>query len=445
MVALGTGRRRVGRRRLRPRFDARAGALIVICIAAACDGRDRANPLDPRNEETRGRPDWLRAVADDRAVDLSWRSAPPIGLVAYVMNRSTADGVFVEFARIEDPLTTALRDSGRTNGVPHRYRLDIVIDDGETIGLPEKSATPGAVVVWALENAPRGLVRASPDARDVRFRGGPSGIPFDAECLPDGSAVWVADYFGGVVAPFDRDGARTGGFRVEYPFRVAVDPVRSRVWVGSYLPDRGSTLRAFDFAGGMQGEFPIAGEILDLAVDVLDGACFVARGAGRGVARAAVGDTVRSGGGDVYAVALAVDSGDRVWVADPLNRAIHALDVESLEALVTIDGLEPPRAITLDSDRHLWAATGSDAILRLAPEGTIARALAGHGSVAAVAWDGEVGALWLAQIAQNRLLRLVVADESVSAVALFQPFHVTVGLPEAPPRSGRSTPDVESR
>jgi hypothetical protein len=436
----------VARRQPPARFEACAGALLVVLLAAAaCDGRDRANPLDPRNEETRGRPDWLRAVADDRAVDLSWRSAPPVGLVAYVLNRSTADGVFLEFARIENPFTTGLRDSGRINGVPHRYRLDIVIEDGETIGLPEKSATPGAVVVWALENAPRGLVRASPDARDVRFRGGPSGIPFDAECLPDGSAVWVADYFGGSVGRFDRDGARTGGFGVEYPFRIAVDPVRPRVWVGSYIPDRGSTLRAFDFAGGVQGEFPIASEVLDLAVDALDGACFVARGSGRGVARVALDDTVRIGGGDVYAVALAVDSGDRVWVADPLNRKIHALGVGSLDALLTIDGLETPRAITLDSERHLWAATGSDAIVRLAPDGTIARTLAGHGSVAAAAWDDEVRALWLAQITQNRLLRVAVADESVAAIALFQPFHVTVGLPEGPPRSGRSIPNVESR
>ena len=55
-----------------PRFRARALFMAVLAVAAfGCGTRDRENPLDPQNPDTKGDPDWLDAIADDGAVDLS--------------------------------------------------------------------------------------------------------------------------------------------------------------------------------------------------------------------------------------------------------------------------------------------------------------------------------------------------------------------------------------
>ena len=131
------------------------GAAVMASLA--CDLRERDNPLDPLNDETSGEPDWLIAVADNAAVDLEWVEAPREGFAGYELFRAVADSEMSRIATVSRASTTSFRDAPLENGEGVRYRLDIVLSNGDRVSLPDKVATPGSAVPWILENSPFGL------------------------------------------------------------------------------------------------------------------------------------------------------------------------------------------------------------------------------------------------------------------------------------------------
>jgi hypothetical protein len=412
-------------------------AVAAVLILTGCDGREHLNPLDPLNDETGGRPDWLRAVADDRAVDLSWESAPPVGLVAYELYRAGPGQSFFRIARLESPFSTSFRDTGLANGVAVSYRLDLSLEGGRFVPLPAKTATPGAVVPWVLETASFGLVKCTPDARHVRLRSGSDGLLFDAATVRSGSEVWAADFYAGQAVHFDAQGDRLGDFSVEIPFRIAADPVRSIIWVGSWMLGVTPALIAFDEEGNRLAHYDFAGELRDVAVDTTSGACFVAGGTGRTLVRAARGETLVVHETADSLMMVAVDPGRRVWVGAPFSGRVIAFDPLTLTELVATDAVASPQAMTATPDGRLWVVDGAERLVCLDADANVVCSLGGRGSATSIGWDPEAEAIWLAQPGLNRVLRLLAADESVTVLPLFQPFHVALGVRVNP--AGRSS------
>ncbi len=408
----------------------RATCVVLIALfLIGCEGRDRTNPLDPLNGETDGRPDWLVAVADHRAVDLTWESVPPRGFESYEIYRAgEGAGPLDLVTRIGSLRTTTYRDTGLVNDHDLQYRLDVRLTDGSVVSLPEKVARPGAAAVWVLEAASSGLVRAAPDARHLRLRTGTFGLLFDLEVPEEGGDVWAVDYYVGVLVRYDVTGKQRSAVDVSLPYRVAVDSADSLVWVGSWSGGVTSEVIVFDFGGAERARFALAAQVQDLDVDPTTGACFVAGGPLGGVTRLAIGEEPTTGAADKTVMILTVDPGRRVWTGNPISGGVAAYDTDSLSELPPPAEVDRPQCMALGEDGHLWVADRSGRILELDGAGSLQRELESFGSVTSISVEPGTQALWLAQSAKNRILRVHPdSPDETTALAVFQPFRVAIG------------------
>lgn len=410
----------------------RSVRAFTIALAAgllhlsACDERDRTNPLDPMNEETQGTPDWLRAVAENGAVELSWRAAPPNGFDAFEVFRESEASPAALIARVENPASIVYTDSAVENAREYTYRLDVVLDDRSRVALPEKLAMPGSAVPWVVESGAFGLLRFTPDGRNARTRTGSGGGHFDVVSAPDGSTVWAADYFGGQVQQYDTSGALLSTIGVSLPFRMAVDFSHEVVWAASWAVGSDPTLYAFELDGDEVGRFPLREEARDLVVSETTGACYVALGRGGGVARASVGDTLRASETSETVMMLALVDGDRLYGGDPLEGGVYGYDLETLAIDVTSPEITSPQSMT-DGAGCVWVADGSARIVCLDRDLNVTQTLDGVGLVSGMDTDEETATLWLALPNAGRVFRMSTSGEILTTIALFQPFGVSIG------------------
>ena len=217
---------------------------FLATLLSACEGRDHANPLDPLNPDTGGRPDNLNAIAGDGKVSLEWRDLGFDDIVGYDLLRveeETGESTFVNDGPIS-PSETTRSDEEVVNGHTYAYTLYFLTPAGESLPSLSDRATPGPTTVWVADFNALSIRRISPDARDlVQSVGGLSG-PWDLSVSPAGDALWVADYSGGRVIEYDLD----GDFLLDYglsaagkghPLSLACDAGGGSVWIGGRYPD----------------------------------------------------------------------------------------------------------------------------------------------------------------------------------------------------------------
>lgn len=411
----------------------RQGAVpaVVACLAflvllAGCDERDRTNPLDPRNDQTGGAPDWLRAVAGNGAVTLEWEEAPADGFDAFELFRRRDGEIFSRIHRTEEASAATFRDSTVANASDYTYRLDVVLTNEARVSLPQKTATPGSAVPWIVESGSFGLLLYSPDGRSARLRTGTGSGHFDIAVAADGATLWAADYFGNQLHRFDDTGALLASIPVALPFRLAVDRVREVVWAASWRVGNDPTLIAFDFDGKELGRFRLREEARDLVVDEGSGACYVALGRGEGVARAVVGDTLRESGTSETIMMLALAPGSRLYGGDPLAGGVFGYDLDSLRVVAEALDVSSPQSMTV-ADGSVWVVDGRERIVRLDADLGLVDALEGVGLATGVALDEETSTLWLALPEADRVVRLTTDGEVVTRIPLYQPFGVAIG------------------
>src|SRR5262245_20649826 len=104
-------------------------ALLALLALAGCSNRERANPFDPKNPNTRGSPGGFTAIANDGFVELHWAPAAGTGLVGYHLYRRSPADTFVALTGLLSPSLTGYRDRGLLNGVTYTYRLTFVFAD----------------------------------------------------------------------------------------------------------------------------------------------------------------------------------------------------------------------------------------------------------------------------------------------------------------------------
>ena len=102
-------------------------ASAVILLTLACSGRERSNPFDPLNPDTRGEPSLVRALAGCRRVDLSWHDFGMQDLQGFRVWRMaagepTAPGSLLT-AEVLAPFTVTFADTTALNGVSYTYHL----------------------------------------------------------------------------------------------------------------------------------------------------------------------------------------------------------------------------------------------------------------------------------------------------------------------------------
>lgn len=404
---------------------ARLALLTLALFAAGCAKREHANPFDPENPETGGRPTGFAATAGPGLVELRWNvpNVPgPVGFQVY--RRVAGEADFSPASLLLPASVTSLTDFGLANGVLHEYRLYYVFGT-QSGGLPASDyATPGPRRPWVAELGEPGFAPArahllSPDGHHVRrtLTGlfGPTGVAYDRSR----DRVWVADTYDGSVLSFDPDYVtRAAIVGLSEPVAIAVDSTFDDLWVCDQA--RGAVLH-YTRSGAPKGPTSIASLSYptSIALDPVDGALWVCERNGNRVrrfsrsgtplsaiatfspSRVAVDSTTRdawvtsaeggrvlhlpySGGvADSFAVAapvgIAVDwRRGRIWVADAAGGQVLAMRRSGLVEFA-VRGLPAAREVAVDlASGECWATVdGLDAVVRISPAGAVLERLGG--------------------------------------------------------------------
>jgi hypothetical protein len=209
-------------------------ALMALLAAAlvGCTTRDRNNPLDPKNRETRGLITGFNALAGDRVVELRWVRLSNEGVIGYRIQRWRPGGTpaalpgadFAEYvAAAEDPAVQ--------NESTYVYRLIARLASGDSAFSAPDTATPGTRRIAAIVADLPGLVGLTSDARDILYEFQDKAPYEDLELDEQRGWFWVCLYDDGTVVRRRFNGSNVGvEVAVTGPADLTTTPQRGTGW-----------------------------------------------------------------------------------------------------------------------------------------------------------------------------------------------------------------------
>ena len=421
-------------------------ALRAVLIAAAllgatlpgtgCSERPRANPFDPANPATGGKPSGFVALAENGRATLRWNTASAPGLLGYQVFRSLDPPAgYAAISNVLAPSVHEYFDRGLLNGTDHYYRLYYVFDRGLGTLFASDVATPGPLTPWVIEDAQSSpaLARLSADGRHIaeHIPGAVTYSAGDVDVDPGTGAVWTCDpSYGGVTIYQPSTGTLTavsGG--VSDPVAVAVDPIDHTAWVGdnafdrvAHFADDGNyanppELNPFDAPIGIAVDprdqsvwicerngsrvrhvrhdgVPLATAFVinpsRVAVDSVTGDAWVSSFShGRILRLSPAGQRSDSVSSVAGPLGIVVDGPrGRIWVTSPEAGLVAALSRAGVTQFV-VTGLAGASDVALDpTTGEVWVtAQTAGAVVRIAPDGTILRRLGGFDTPNGIALD----------------------------------------------------------
>lgn len=340
------------------------GALALL--AAGCSSRPRANPFDPLNPSTSGRPPGFMALAGDRQVTLRWDPVVGGNFTGYRLYRRAAGEIgFTAITDVLDPLTTSFRDIPLVNSQQYDYRLYFVFLSGIGSNPSEDQATPGAAMPWLIESDGDDIIRVTPDNRRVAARRPGFGQTTDLAVNPTNGDVWVTDAGGGRVVVYEAaSGVTVSIAGLSNPQAVAVDPGDATGWV-------------CDAGRSSVYHLNRDGQLLSASIGPLN-----------------------------QPVDAAVDPGPgNLWVCELGANRVGRYDLGQLQWSVTIPG---PSRVAVDSVTHEgWVTSfGSGIVTRVSPNGQVLGTFPGFTAPLGVAVDARRGRIWIADPYAGRITAL---------------------------------------
>ena len=409
----------------------RLPSFLALALIAGCSSREHANPFDPENPVTHGRPPGFEALARPQFVQLFWTRPSLSEDFGYRLFRRLAGES--EFRQIGSDLSgtaASYPDFNLENGKRSEYRLYYLFS-GVMGGLPaEDYATPGPLRPWCADLSRRTLTAVTPDGHHVLSESGgffgPTHVAVDATR----GRVWISDTYDGRVEIFNPDnqlGTSIPGFAE--PVAIAVDPFDQSAWIcdqarnavfhytaggspgtPSQLPGTITTPIgvACDSASGTvwvcaRGDNQVqrysrTGVRLGVttvtapsrvAVDSLTGDAWATSFAGAGVVQISAAGEILGTVALSGPIGVAVDARrDRIWVADARAGQVVAIRRgRSIE--FRVGALVETREIAVDlASGEAWVtAPGIHALVRISASGAVLERLAGFSDPYGIALD----------------------------------------------------------
>ena len=404
------------------------GALLLL---PGCGQRLRANPFDPHNTVTGGRPPGFVALAGDAKVTLEWSYLPSSGLLGYQLYRRAAtDTAFAEIGALIPPTVTTSGDFGLLNGVDYTYRLYFVFGYGLGASPAEDIATPGPLAPWVADLGSAAATELTADGRHILGADpsypGPTFIAVDTNL----GQVWISDTEGGSLVLYTpSSGRHVTLYAGTTPGSIALDPVDGSTWVCDTPTDAVYHFKS-DGTPGSPGQLSLISNPLCAAVDPVDRSVWVCErdadhlrhytssGSPAGSvnliapSRVVVDSLTHAAwvssftrqevyvvantpamrdsiGGFAGPIGIAVDPRrGRIWVADAAGDRVVALQRTSpitQEFSVRLPG--EPREIALDlATGNAWVTLATaGAVAVVTPDGAVLRRVAGFGQPEGIA------------------------------------------------------------
>jgi streptogramin lyase len=343
------------------------GVLALLLTLGGCESRDRTNPFDPRNPDTNGEPELLDARAGNREVTLYWDAIDLDGIrEANLYRREGPDGA--ETRLTPGGITLAagsFTDTTVQNGVDYEYRLDLSLSSGDGRSSAWDAATPGRAIPWVADADGGGLLRLTPDGRDL-VRRVDAGLWFlDLAADTSTATIWAAEYFDGSLSRYDAAGGRQLVLPSDGARTVAVSSDGADIWVASFRDGR---IDRRDVNGTLLWHDITGSHTEDLLVST-DGGLWAAGWfeSGAGEVRLYLHDQLVRQYEDLQRpVALAEASRERIVVVDRADRRVRSYDPLGVETSRSGQIFLDPVDVCPDGTGGVWVADpGRGGIVRL--------------------------------------------------------------------------------
>jgi NHL repeat len=409
-----------------------AALLALGILLGGCSERERANPFDPLNPNTGGRPAGFKAIAGSAYVQLRWQAPVGVDLTGYhLQRRAQGDSVYRVLVNHISASQTTFLDTNVQNDLRYDYKMSFIIDEQISPIVAEDYATPGRLRPWATDGGTSEALLLSADGRHVvlaeRGFDSPGAIAVD----PFDGRVWVTDSFAGeVVLLLFGTRAILGGFRK--PIAVGLDPRDASAWVCDEFQGE---VRHFT-RDGLPDTPPLIGPFglpIAVAVDGTDGSVWVCDNGARqvqvfdesGVRRRTV-DTPRPSRISIHPVTR------DAWITSFEQGVIMRLSADGLD-FDQFGGFRGPIGIAVDGTRNrVWVAEAvAGRLLALRMDGTIELALNGYPEAREVAVDPNTGNAW---VVVPRARRIAVVNPDGHEVGAVEGLTTPVGIAIDPGR-----------
>ncbi len=388
---------------------ARAALLILgAALVAGCSHRDHANPLDPLNPDTGGRPAGFQALADNGFVQLVWQPNTNPGVLGFQLaRRISGSGSFVVFPGTRPPSSSGTVDVGLANGTTYEYQLSYVFERGLGPLPAVDHATPGPTHAWAADHGAGALRRLTADGHHVLLSVAAFSTPAELATDPKTGALWVSDPRAGTLTAYYENGAHVDAPGLNTPGFIAVDPGDNSAWVS----DPGSSQVLHFLATGNPGTPASLGPLdnpAGLAVDPADHSLWLCEYGGNLVRRFSTTGAQLGIATVASPECIAIDSLTRtVWVTSPDYGRIVRL-TSSMVPIDTLRGFSAPVGIAIDNRRgRIWVADfDAGAVVTLDRSGAVQSRAAGMPGARIVAVDLATGEGWVAARALQSVVHL---------------------------------------
>lgn len=371
--------------------------LTAALLLAGCATRDRANPFDPNNPDTSGRPAGFVALAGNARVTLRWLSVNGSTLLGYqVFRRGPNDTAYIPVSGVLPVTASEFVDLGLLNGSDYAYRLYFVFTAGLGSHPAEDVATPGTPVPWLVEASGFEALQITPDGRRIARRIGGFQSTTDIDVNPQTGVVWIADAGAGRVDVYNPATDVRTSIPVSSPGAIAVDTYDGAAWIC----DRQAGLVVHYLPNGTAATLPIANvnNPFDVAVDVEDGSVWVVeRGANQVSLFHPAGQDRIFGVPVPLPSRVAIDTETRIaWVTSFTRGTVTRVDHTGV-VLDTLDLFTTPFGIAVDAARaRVWVADpGVGEVIALRRDGTVEFRLTGFADAGELDVDTRTGEVWV--------------------------------------------------
>lgn len=317
-----------------------------------CADRERKNPLDPQNIDTKGKPVGLEIISFGPKNILSWDAVKLDGLLGIkILRKSTIDSIFQEIALVTDK--SSFEDKSVDYGVTYSYKIQIITESFQSPPSDEVSITPGPSSVWVTTGSGGGVIKLTHDASHKVFERSQFLYPIGITSVGYKKGIFITDFFLDQVVRITENGnisSWISGFGS--PFDIDYDQLKTKFWV----VDR-------DF-----------GDII--LTDTL-------------------GSNITKAASFKYPVALSLDeSTGNCWVADSGNDQIGYINARTLNVTRFSNYNNPTDVDANSSNGSCWIADSSR-ILNIDKNGNILVQVNGFNEATNIAVNEITGDCWV--------------------------------------------------
>lgn len=388
----------------------RCAQALLFALVAGCSSREHANPFDPQNPVTRGRPPGFAALAGSQFVELRWIRPSLSEDFGYRLFRRTAgQGDFFPIADLGGS-DTRYPDVGLENGTLYEYRLYYVFS-GAMGGLPaEDHATPGALRPWCADLSLRTLIAVTPDGHHILSQTGGFFGPTHVAVDPTRGTVWISDTYDGRVEIFNPASQSGPDLRAfTEPVAIALDPIDESAWI---CDQARNTVFHYTADGVLAGQLSGITTPIGVACDPTSGAVWVcARGDNQVRFYSRAGALL--GSKAVTAPSrVAVDSltGDAWATSFSGQGAVHIDGTGQILGTVPLSG---PIGVAVDNRRgRIWVADArAGQVVSIRRSGTIEFRVGGLVETREVTVDLATGDAWVTAPGIHAVVRVSISGE----------------------------------